>query len=85
MKETLRLYGVMDRRLAEVEYFATDLSIADFALLGWAWRHPRHKVDLADFPNVKRWYDALSTLAPPPSAAWRSPSAKESAASRDPI
>jgi GST-like protein len=60
MKETLRLYGVMDRRLAEVEYFARDLSIADFALLGWVWRHPRHKVDLADFPNVKRWYDALN-------------------------
>ena len=35
------------------------LSIADFAILGWAWRHERHKVDLADFPNVKRWYDAL--------------------------
>ncbi len=62
MAETRRLYGVMDRRLAEHEYFAGgELSIADFALLGWAWRHPRHKVDLADFPNVKRWYDALMT------------------------
>ena len=60
MKETIRLYGVMDRRLAEVEYFAGDLSIADFALLGWAWRHTRHKVDLADFPNVRRWYKALN-------------------------
>ena len=35
------------------------LSVADFAILGWAWRHPRHKVDLADFPNVERWYNAL--------------------------
>ncbi|MBV8925888.1 MAG: glutathione S-transferase, partial [Bradyrhizobium sp.] len=34
-------------------------SVADFAILGWAWRHPRHKVDLADFPNVKRWYEQL--------------------------
>ena len=59
MDETRRLYGVMDRRLAEHEHFAGDLSIADFAILGWAWRHERHKVDLADFPNVKRWYDAL--------------------------
>jgi GST-like protein len=60
MAETRRLYGVMDRRLAENDYFAGgELSIADFALLGWAWRHPRHKVELADFPNVKRWYDAL--------------------------
>lgn len=59
MKETRRLYGVMDRRLAEVEYFAGDLSIADFAILGWAWRHERHRVDLADFPNVQRWYEAM--------------------------
>ena len=59
MAETRRLYGVMDRRLAEHEYFADALSIADFAILGWAWRHPRHKVDLAEFPNVQRWYQAL--------------------------
>ncbi len=59
MTETRRLYGVMNERLATREHFAGDLSIADFAILGWAWRHPRHKVDLAEFPNVKRWYDAL--------------------------
>jgi GST-like protein len=58
-KETRRLYGVADRRLAQVEFFAGDISIADFAILGWAWRHERHQVDLADFPNVKRWYDAM--------------------------
>ena len=50
-------------RLAEVGYFvATEgglSSIADFAILGWAWRHERHKVSLDDFPNVKRWYEAL--------------------------
>jgi len=57
--ETRRLYGVMDRRLAEAPYFAGDLSIADFAMVGWAWRHPRHMVDLGDFPNVQRWYDAM--------------------------
>ncbi|MGE0801412.1 MAG: glutathione S-transferase family protein [Lautropia sp.] len=56
-KETRRLYGVMDRRLAEHRCFAGDeVTIADFAILGWAWRHPRHQVDLADFPNVARWY-----------------------------
>jgi GST-like protein len=60
MAETRRLYAVMDRRLADNEYFAgTELTVADFAILGWAWRHPRHKVDLADFPHVKRWYEAL--------------------------
>ena len=59
MKETRRLYGVADRRLAEVEFFAGDISIADFAILGWAWRHERHQVDLAEFPNVKRWYETM--------------------------
>jgi GSH-dependent disulfide-bond oxidoreductase len=59
--ETRRLYGVMDKRLGEVEFFAGDLSIADFAIIGWAWRHPRHKVDLAEYPNVKRWYDQMMT------------------------
>ncbi|MCX7382804.1 MAG: glutathione S-transferase N-terminal domain-containing protein [Alphaproteobacteria bacterium] len=59
MKETRRLYGVADRRLADVEFFAGPLSIADFAILGWAWRHTRHQVDLADFPNVKRWYETM--------------------------
>ena len=41
------------------EFVAGALSIADFAILGWAWRHERHKVDLTDFPNVERWYDTL--------------------------
>ena len=59
-KETRRLYGVADRRLALVPYFAGDaVSIADFAILGWAWRHERHLVDLAEFPNVKRWYETM--------------------------
>ncbi len=59
LKETRRLYGVADRRLAEVEFFAGDISIADFAIVGWAWRHERHQVDLAEFPHVKRWYDTM--------------------------
>jgi GST-like protein len=59
MAETRRLYGVMDRRLQGRSYFAGELSIADFALLGWVWRHPRHQVDLADFPHVQRWYQGL--------------------------
>jgi GSH-dependent disulfide-bond oxidoreductase len=59
MDETRRLYGVMDRRMATREHFADELSIADFALLGWVWRHERHQVDLAEFPNVQRWYQAL--------------------------
>ena len=59
MAETRRLYGVMDRRLAGRAFFAGDLSIADFAVLGWVWRHTRHQVDLADFAHVQRWYQAM--------------------------
>ena len=59
LKETQRLYGVLDRRLALVDYVAGELSVADFAILGWAWRHERHQVDLAEFPNVKRWYEQI--------------------------
>ena len=59
-KETHRLYGVFDKRLGEAKYAAGDaVSIADFAILGWAWRHERHQVDLKDYPNVGRWYGDL--------------------------
>ncbi len=64
-KETLRLYGVLDRRLAGRDFVATvgEPSIADFAILGWAWRAERHLPTqgkaITDYPNVSRWYDAL--------------------------
>ncbi len=63
MAETRRLYGVMDRRLADRAFFADELSIADFAILGWVWRHERHQVDLADFAHVQRWYEAMMARA----------------------
>lgn len=59
MAETRRLYGVMDRRLEGRAFFADELSIADFAILGWVWRHPRHQIDLADYPQVQRWYQDM--------------------------
>ena len=59
MVETRRLYGVMDRRLAQHEFFAGAISIADFAIIGWVWRHAKHRVDLADFPHVQRWNQAM--------------------------
>jgi GST-like protein len=60
MDETRRLYTVMNTRLADHEFFAgREISIADFAIVGWAWRHPRHKVDLDDYPHVQRWYQAM--------------------------
>jgi GST-like protein len=52
---------VLDKRLGEAEFAGGDLSIADFAILGWAWRHERHQIDLVDFPNVKRWYETMMT------------------------
>lgn len=59
MKETRRLYEVMNEHLSAHEHFADEFSIADIAIVGWTWRHPRHEVDLADYPHVKRWYDAV--------------------------
>jgi len=58
--ETKRLYGVLDRRLADAEYMAGGFySVADIATYPWIARHERHQVELAEFPNVKRWFDAV--------------------------
>jgi len=57
--EAKRLYGVMDRHLAGAQYFATEYSIADMAIYPWVARHEWHRVDLAAFSNVKRWYQAV--------------------------
>ncbi len=61
--ETLRLYRVLDRRLAKSEYLAGDYSIADMAT--WPWVRVRwfHKIDLDEFPHVKRWYEAVDGRA----------------------
>ena len=59
-KETRRLYGVLNARLGEVPYLATEYSIADIATYPWCSRYEWQGVDLAEFPNVKRWYDAMS-------------------------
>ena len=59
--ETLRLYGVMNKRLGEETYLGGDsYSIADIATYPWVARFERHQVDLRAFPNVKRWFDAIS-------------------------
>ncbi len=61
-KETRRLYGVLDARLAQVEYVAGDYSIADMALYPWTQRADWQGIDIAaEFPNVKRWADSLAT------------------------
>jgi len=58
--ETRRLYGVMNKRLGEVPYLAGDeYTIADIATYPWVARFEWHKVDLNDFPEVKRWFDTI--------------------------
>jgi GST-like protein len=59
-KETRRLYGVLDGHLKNNPYLAGDYSIADIATYPWVARHEWHKVELADFPAVKRWFDEVS-------------------------
>jgi len=57
--EAGRLYGVMDRRLEEAEFLAGDYSIADMACFPWTRSYERQGQDLDDFPNVRRWFDAI--------------------------
>ena len=57
--EARRLYGVMNVHLEKNEFFAKDYSIADIATYPWVARHEWHRVDLAAFPHVKRWYDLV--------------------------
>jgi GSH-dependent disulfide-bond oxidoreductase len=58
-KETSRLYGVMDRRLADREFLAGDYSIADMASYPWVVPHEVHKQKLEDFPNLTRWFNTI--------------------------
>ena len=60
VREKDRLYGVLDQRLGAAEYLAGEYSIADIATYPWVARYDWHKTELGDFPNVKRWYDAIS-------------------------
>jgi len=58
--EAKRLYGVMERQLQANAYLSgPDYTIADIATYPWVARHEWHRVDLAAFPSVKRWYDAI--------------------------
>ncbi len=57
--ESKRLYGVLEKRLSQTAYLADEYSIADIATYPWVARHEWHRVDLAAFPAVKRWYDTI--------------------------
>ena len=60
IKETARLYGVMDKQLATQDYLTGEYSIADMACYPWIHSHERQSQNLDDFPNLKRWFEAIS-------------------------
>ena len=61
LNETKRIYGVLNKRLGETEYLAgEDYSIADIATWPWISRYEWHRIDWADFPDLKRWYVAIA-------------------------
>jgi GST-like protein len=62
--EARRLYGVMDKRLGQARFLAGEqYTIADMATWPWTRSHANQGVDLADFPNVKRWFDTIGARA----------------------
>ncbi len=61
VKETNRLYGVLDRQLAHHPFVAGDYSIADMACYPWIVPHDRQGQKLEDFPHVKRWYESMQS------------------------
>ena len=59
--EVARLHRVLDKRLSEVEWLAGDeYSLADIITFPWIRNPDRRKIDLATYPNVKRWHDAVA-------------------------
>jgi len=60
-RETRRLYGVLNVRLASREYIAGDYSIADIACYPWIVPHRGHRQNLEDFPHLQRWFTTIGT------------------------
>ena len=58
-KETNRLYGVLNKRLADREFIAGEYSIADMASYPWIVPYENHKQKLEDFPHLHRWFKAI--------------------------
>jgi GST-like protein len=59
-RETRRLYKVLDTRLADRDFIAGEYSIADIACYPWIVPHKAHGQSLADFPNLKRWFETIA-------------------------
>jgi GST-like protein len=60
VNETNRLYGVLNKKLADREFIAGDYSIADMACYPWIVPHKRQGQTLDDFPHLKRWFEAIA-------------------------
>ena len=58
--EAQRLYGVLNKRLAEKEFLAGEYSIADMATWPWISRFQWQQIELAEFPHVRRWYEQIA-------------------------
>ena len=58
--ETGRLYGVLNKRLADREFIAGEYSIADMASYPWIVSHEKQSQNLEDFPHLKRWFDVIA-------------------------
>jgi GST-like protein len=61
VKETNRLYGVLNKRLADRDFVAGPYSIADMAAYPWVVPHEAQGQKLEDFPHVKRWFEAIKS------------------------
>lgn len=59
-QEAMRLYSVLNRRLADRAFVCDDYSIADMAIWPWISRYEWHEIDIEDFPDVVRWYLAIA-------------------------
>jgi GST-like protein len=60
VNETNRLYGVLNKRLADREFLAGEYSIADMASYPWVVPWERQGQDLNEFPHLKRWFTAIA-------------------------
>ncbi len=60
VKETNRLYGVLNKRLADREFIAGDYSIADMASYPWIVPYKNQGQNIDDFPHLKRWLEAIA-------------------------
>jgi GST-like protein len=59
VKETARLYAVLNKQLADREFIAGGYSIADMACYPWIVPHEKQRQNLDDFPHLKRWFAAI--------------------------